>query len=137
MGLTAEEIEQRVSEALASVDASDLRRNAPFTLSGGQKRRVAIATVLAMDPSVLVMDEPTSNLDPRARRQIISLIGSFPHTTLIATHDLDMVLDLCERTIVMSGGRIAADDATERVFGDRRLLQECGLEVPWRMRTRV
>lgn len=137
MGLTAEEIEQRVSEALASVDASDLRRNAPFTLSGGQKRRVAIATVLAMDPSVLVMDEPTSNLDPRARRQIINLIGSFPHTTLIATHDLDMVLDLCERTIVMSGGRIAADDATERVFGDRRLLQECGLEVPWRMRTRV
>lgn len=130
MGLTAREIEQRVSQALEAVGASELRRRIPFTLSGGEKKRVAIASVLAMEPSLLVMDEPTAGLDPRARRQIMDLIGRFSHTTLIATHDLDMALDLCRRTIVMSEGRIAADDATERIFGDRRLLEECGLEMP-------
>ena len=130
MGLTAREIEQRVSQALEAVGASELRRRIPFTLSGGEKKRVAIASVLAMEPSLLVMDEPTAGLDPRARRQIMDLIGRFSHTTLIATHDLDMALDLCRRTIVMSEGRIAADDATERIFGDMRLLEECGLEMP-------
>lgn len=93
MRLEPEEIRRRVTEALDAVGALDLRGESPFRLSGGQKRRVAIATVLAMEPSVLVMDEPTSNLDPRARRQIIDLIRRFSHTTLIATHDMEMVLD--------------------------------------------
>ena len=106
----------------------------PFRLSGGQKKRVAIATVLAMEPSVLVMDEPTSNLDPRARRQIIDLIRRFGHTTLIATHDMEMVLDLCDRTIVMKEGRIVADGSTRHVFGDLALLEECGLEQPCELR---
>ena len=87
-----------------------------------------------MEPSVLVMDEPTSNLDPRARRQIIDLIRRFGHTTLIATHDMEMVLDLCDRTIVMKEGRIVADGSTRHVFGDLALLEECGLEQPCELR---
>ena len=116
------------------VGALHLRGASPFRLSGGQKKRVAIATVLSMEPSVLVMDEPTSNLDPRARRQIIDLIRRFGHTTLIATHDMEMVLDLCDRTIVMKQGRIVADGSTRHVFGDLALLEECGLEQPCELR---
>lgn len=134
MRLEPEEIRRRVTEALDAVGALDLRGESPFRLSGGQKKRVAIATVLAMEPSVLVMDEPTSNLDPRARRQIIDLIRRFSHTTLIATHDMEMVLDLCDRTIVMKEGRIVADGSTRHVFGDLALLEECGLEQPCKLR---
>ena len=134
MRLEPEEIRRRVPEALDAVGALDLRGESPFRLSGGQKRRVAIATVLAMEPSVLVMDEPTSNLDPRARRQIIDLIRRFSHTTLIATHDMEMVLDLCDRTIVMKEGRIVADGSTGHGFGDLALLEECGLEQPCELR---
>jgi len=134
MRLEPEEIRRRVTEALDAVGALDLRGESPFRLSGGQKKRVAIATVLSMEPSVLVMDEPTSNLDPRARRQIIDLIRRFGHTTLIATHDMEMVLDLCDRTIVMKQGRIVADGSTRHVFGDLALLEECGLEQPCELR---
>ena len=134
MRLEPEEIRRRVTEARDAVGALDLRGESPFRLSGGQKKRVAIATVLAMEPSVLVMDEPTSNLDPRARRQIIDLIRRFSHTTLIATHDMEMVLDLCDRTIVMKEGRIVADGSTRHVFGDLALLEECGLEQPCELR---
>ena len=134
MRLEPEEIRRRVTEALDAVGALDLREASPFRLSGGQKKRVAIATVLAMEPSVLVMDEPTSNLDPRARRQIIDLIRHFSHTTLVATHDMEMVLDLCDRTIVMKEGRIVADGSTRHVFGDLALLEECGLEQPCELR---
>ena len=134
MRLEPEEIRRRVTEALDAVGALDLRGESPFRLSGGQKKRVAIATVLAMEPSVLVMDEPTSNLDPRARRQIIDLIRRFSHTTLIATHDMEMVLDLCDRTIVMKEGRIVADGSTRHVFGDLALLEECGLDQPCELR---
>lgn len=134
MRLEPEEIRRRVTEALDAVGALHLRGASPFRLSGGQKKRVAIATVLSMEPSVLVMDEPTSNLDPRARRQIIDLIRRFGHTTLIATHDMEMVLDLCDRTIVMKQGRIVADGSTRHEFGDLALLEECGLEQPCELR---
>lgn len=134
MRLEPQEIRRRVTETLDAVGALDLREASPFRLSGGQKKRVAIATVLAMEPSVLVMDEPTSNLDPRARRQIIDLIRRFSHTTLVATHDMEMVLDLCDRTIVMKEGRIVADGSTRHVFGDLALLEECGLEQPCELR---
>ena len=130
MRLEPHEIECRVVDALDAVGALHLRKSSPFQLSGGQKKRVAIATVLSMEPSILVMDEPTSNLDPQARRQIIDLIRRFRHTTLIATHDMEMVLDLCDRTIVMKDGRIVADGSTRHVFGDLALLEECGLEQP-------
>ena len=134
MRLEPEEIRRRVTEALDAVGALHLRGASPFRLSGGQKKRVAIATVLSMEPSVLVMDEPTSNLDPRARRQIIDLIRRFGHTTLIATHDMEMVLDFCDRTIVMKQGRIVADGSTRHVFGDLALLEECWLEQPCELR---
>ncbi len=130
MGLAPEQIESRVCAALSAVDALHLRDRAPYTLSGGQKKRVAIATVLSMEPSVLVMDEPTSNLDSVSRRRIIELIRGFTHTTVIATHDLDMVAELCPRTMVMHRGKIVADDSTDRIFADAGLLAACGLEPP-------
>lgn len=137
MRLTPEETQRRVTEALAAVGALHLRRQAPYHLSGGQKRSVAIATVLAMEPSVLLLDEPTSNLDPRARRQTIDLLRGFDHTMLLATHDMEMVLDLCPRTIVLRDGRIAADDATAVIFRDSALLESCGLEAPATMSCRI
>lgn len=136
MRLEPAEIDRRVTAALGAVGALDLRQSSPFQLSGGQKKRVAIATVLSMEPSVLVMDEPTSGLDPRARRQVIDLIRRFSHTTLIATHDMEMVSELCDRTIVMDDGRIAADGSTRHIFGDLALLEDCGLEQPCELRLR-
>ena len=127
MRLPAEEVERRVGQALAAVGAEALRDRAGFQLSGGQKRRVAIASVLSMEPDVLVMDEPTSQLDPRARRQVIRLIQEFHHTCLIATHDLEMVRELCPRTIIMADGEIRADGPTEALLDDRTLLDSCGL----------
>ncbi len=136
MRLQPEEIERRVVEAFDAVGALHLRKPSPFRLSGGQKKRAAIATVLSMEPSVLVMDEPTSNLDPQARRQISDLIRRFTHTTLIATHDMEMVLDLCDRTIVMKEGVIVADGSTRYIFDDLALLEACGLEQPYELRMR-
>ena len=131
MGLPPPEIERRVTEALKSVGATALRKRASYQLSGGQKKSVAIATVLAMKPNILVMDEPSSNLDPKARRQIIHLISSFTHTCLIVTHDLEMVWELCERTIVMKDGMVIADGPTKDIFYDQPLLEESGLEQPY------
>lgn len=128
MKIPMEEVERRVTWALEAVGASALRGRAPYHLSGGQKKSVAIATVLSMEPSILVMDEPTSNLDPKARRQIMNLIKSFAHTCLIATHDMAMVWELCERTLVMKDGKVVADGRTQDIFNDKYLLEECGLE---------
>jgi cobalt/nickel transport system ATP-binding protein len=105
------------------------QRNAHH-LSGGEKKRVAIAGVLAMQPQILVLDEPTSQLDPRSRRQLIHLLQGLPLTQLIATHDLDLALELCDRTIVLSEGRVARDDITANVLGDRDFLEEHHLELP-------
>ena len=131
MKLPAEEVERRVLQALEDVGALTLRKRASYQLSGGQKRSVAIATVLSMEPNILVMDEPSSNLDPKARRQLINLVKSFTHTCLIATHDLEMVWELCERTIVMKDGLIIADGNTRDIFCDKSLLEESGLEQPY------
>ncbi len=133
LGLPAEEIDTRVTEALTRVDALKLKDRPPYRLSGGEKRAVAIATVLAMWPNVLVMDEPSSNLDPKARRRLIELLGTFEHTKIIATHDLDLALDLCDRTIIMSNGAVAADGPTHEIFGDDALLATSGLERPLAM----
>ena len=115
------------------VGATHLKDRPPYRLSGGEKRSVAIATVLSMSPSILVMDEPTSNLDPRARRQLIGLLQSFDHTIVVATHDLDMVLDLCSRTIVMKDGQVATDGSTVDILYNEELLQSCCLEKPLRL----
>lgn len=123
MGLPPDQIELRVEDALRRVGAEDLRRKAPYRLSGGQKKRVAIASVLAMEPSVLVMDEPTGGLDPKARHQIMELVAEFEHTTVIATHDMQLAEELCPRTIMMLRGRLSADGPTEALLHDRGLLE--------------
>jgi len=134
LGLPAEEIDTRVDDALERVNALRLKHRPPYRLSGGEKRAVAIATVLAMWPSILVMDEPTSNLDPRARRDLIDLLKTFEHSKLVATHDLDMALDLCDRTIVMKDGTITADGPTADIFRDDTLLEASRLERPLSLR---
>lgn len=133
LGLPEEEVGRRVDGALATVGMEDLRDRPPYKLSGGEKRRVAIASVLSMAPDILVMDEPSAGLDPMARRQLITLLQSFKHTKIIASHDLDMVQDLCERTIVVSQGRVAADGPTDEIFRDEKLLAASRLEKPLRM----
>ena len=134
LGLSPEDVAARVSRALARVGAAHLAERPPYHLSGGEKRAVAIATVLAMEPNVLVMDEPSSGLDPRARRRLLGLLEGFEHTRIIATHDLDLAAELCERTIVMGGGRVLADRPTADVFRDDELLAAGGLERPLGMR---
>lgn len=127
MDLTREEIDYRTTQALSAVNALHLKDRDSMHLSGGQKKSVAIATVLAMEPNILVLDEPTANLDPKARRNIISLINSFSHSCLIATHDIEMVMELCPRTIILSQGNIIADGKTNAIFLDHSLLDKAGL----------
>lgn len=133
LGLPPREVEGRVLRALAQVEAEHLRERPPYKLSGGEKRAVAIATVLAMSPAILVLDEPSTGLDPRARRRLIQLLGSFGHTKIIATHDLDLVLELCARTIVLHRGQVTADGPTLEIFADDALLERSHLEKPLRM----
>jgi len=136
LGLPPEEAQRRVREALAAVGAEHLIDRPPYKLSGGENRAVSIATVLAMSPNILVLDEPSSNLDPRGRRQLIEMLQTFAHTKIIATHDLDLVLDLCPRTIVLHRGIVAADGPTEAIMNDEALLRECRLEKPLRLQFR-
>jgi cobalt/nickel transport system ATP-binding protein len=130
MGLPADEVRTRVEAALQTVGAAHLAARAPYRLSGGEKRAVAIAGVLAMSPDVLVLDEPSAGLDPAARRRLIALLRSFMHTKIIATHDLDLVLDVCTRVLVLHEGRVQADGAPGEIFGDAELLRRCHLEPP-------
>jgi len=136
LGWTQENVEQSAIKALEQVRCVHLRDRPPHKLSEGQKRSVSIASVISMDPDILVMDEPSSNLDPRSRRQLIQLLKTFQHSKILATHDLDMVLDLCERTIILSEGRIAADGPTLDLFSDEELLMANGLEKPLSMQQR-
>jgi cobalt/nickel transport system ATP-binding protein len=133
LGLPAAEVDSRVRKALETVGVLALKDRPPYRLSSGQKRRVAIATVLSMSPDILVMDEPTSGLDPRSRRRLIEMLQTFKHSKIIATHDLDMVLDLCERTIILNEGKIQADGKTSDIFQDEKLLTECHLDKPLRL----
>lgn len=133
LGFSGGDVDQRVTEALELVGAEHLRDKPPYHLSGGEKKRVAIATVLAMSPDILVMDEPTSGLDSFARRQLIYLLSEFKHTKIFTSHDLDMVLDLCPRTIVLHEGSIMADGPTGEIFQNDALLTACRLEKPFSM----
>ena len=128
--LSKQEIDKRVTESLEKVGILELKNRAPYRLSGGQKNLAAIATAISMDPSILIMDEPTSALDPKARRKLINLLNSFDYTKIIASHDLDMILDTCERTIVLKNGEIVADGDTHNILLDRDLMEECDLELP-------
>lgn len=134
LGLDPQAARTRALAALDSVGAAALAARAPYRLSGGEKRTVAIAGVLAMDPAVLVLDEPSTGLDPAARRRLIGLLHALPQTRIIATHDLDLVLDLCRRVLVMHEGRLLADCGPQEAFADAELLARCHLEAPlgWR-----
>lgn len=129
MGLPAGEVAHRVDKALEAVGALDLRHRSPANLSGGQKKAVAIATVLSMGPSILVLDEPTSDLDCTARRRLIDLLKGFDHTLLVATHDLEMARELCPRSLLMSSGRIVADGSTSDILSDASLLASAGMKI--------
>jgi cobalt/nickel transport system ATP-binding protein len=135
LGLPMDEVHARVQKALATVGVLELKERPSHRLSAGQKRRVAIATVLSMSPDILVMDEPSAGLDPWARRQLIELLKSFKHSKIIATHDLDMVLDICERTIIINEGMIEADGPTAEIFQNEKLLTRCHLEKPLRLQS--
>lgn len=125
-----EEVKLMVEKALELVGITHLRDRAPFKLSGGEKRSAAIASVLSMRPDVLIMDEPSAALDPKSRRRIINLLNSFEHTKIITSHDLDMILDTCQRVIVMKEGIITADGNTSEILHNEELLDRCGLEIP-------
>ncbi|OLP15874.1 cobalt ABC transporter ATP-binding protein [Leptolyngbya sp. 'hensonii'] len=131
-GLRGVELSQRVQAALWAVglDLEQYGHRNPSNLSGGEKKRVAIAGVLAMQPQILVFDEPTAQLDPRSRRQLIQLLQTLPQTQLIATHDLDMALELCSRAIVLSQGQVVYDGHLEAVMSDPQWLHNHGLEMP-------
>ena len=130
LGLDGETVKERVHHALRLVNGLALRDKPPHHLSGGQKSAVAIATVIAMEPDILVMDEPAANLDPKSRRSLIGMLKSFSHSKIIASHDLDLILDVCHRCIVIKDGRVAADGPAEAVLSDKPLLEENNLELP-------
>jgi cobalt/nickel transport system ATP-binding protein len=134
MGASPDEARLRVTEALNAVGMPNAGDRVPFQLSGGEKRRAALAGVLAMRPSVLLLDEPSMFLDPRGRRELIGTIRGLSGTKLIATHDLDLVLDTCPRTLVLDAGTLAADGPTEQLLADVELMERHGLEVPYRLR---
>ena len=122
-----------VLRALETMGVTHLKDRPPYKLSGGEKRSVAIASVLSMSPDILVMDEPTSGLDPKARRRMIEQLKTFKHTKIFAGHDLDMAVDVCERTIVIHQGGVTADGPTLELLQDEDLLEKSGLEKPLQM----
>ena len=130
LGLDDAEIARRTAAALAAVRMDHAAERAPHQLSMGERRRVAIAGVLAMDPRLLVLDEPSANLDPRARRELLDLLAGLDRTLLVVTHDLPFAAELCERAVILAGGRIAADGACTAVLEDAALLARHDLELP-------
>jgi cobalt transport protein ATP-binding subunit len=131
LGLAGAELDQRVADALAQVGMAEHAERAPHQLSAGERRRAAVATVLAMEPDVLVLDEPSSHLDPRGRRQLADLLLGLPQTMVLVTHDLPYALELCPRSVVLDGGVVVADGPTRDLLGDAALLAAHGLELPY------
>ena len=127
LGLSEELVVQRVRDSLASVGLAGFEQHSAFHLSLGEKKRVSIATVLAMDSQILALDEPTSNLDPRGKKDIIKLLRKIGGTQIIVTHDLSLVRNLCDRTVVLSKGKKVADGATEEILNDQVFLESHGL----------
>ena len=130
-GVTGAELESRVAAALAAVGMSDFADRPPHHLSFGQRRRVALATVLVMEPEILVMDEPSSNLDPASRRELADIVRSLDITVLMVTHDLPYALELCPRSVILSGGVIVADGPTAGILLDEELMRDNRLELPF------
>lgn len=136
-GLSSEETERRVDEVLSRLGLMELKFRHNHKISGGEKRMAAIATILAMEPEVILMDEPSTALDPVNRRTVINTIRTLPQTKLIASHDLDMILDTCQRVILLSHGNIAADGDTEDILRNQSLLEKHRMELPLCFQRRV
>lgn len=130
-GMSREEAEKRVDAVLTRLGLNDLKYRYNHKISGGEKRMAAIATVLAMEPEIIVMDEPSIALDPVNRRAVINTVNSLPMTKIIVSHDLDMILDTCQRVILLSRGRIAADGIAEEILRDKVLLEANRMELPF------
>jgi cobalt/nickel transport system ATP-binding protein len=130
LGMPLLEVRRRVAEALSQVGLSGFDSRVPFHLSGGEKRRVALAGVLAMQPEILLLDEPSSHLDPRGRRELIGLVNSLSVTKIIASHDLEFILETCRRVVVLDAGQVIADGPARTLLADRDLMNAHGLEVP-------
>jgi cobalt/nickel transport system ATP-binding protein len=130
MGIRGAELDAVVVTALNQVGMLEFKDRAPHHLSFGQRRRVAVATVLAMKPEILVLDEPSSNLDPASRRELADILRELKITTLMVTHDIPYAYELCERSIILSGGIVVADGDTKTILGDAKLLRENRLELP-------
>ncbi|GAA6410214.1 ABC transporter ATP-binding protein [Blautia hominis] len=129
-GFSEQEVEHRVENALKMTGIAHLKDKHIYKMSGGEKKLVSIATILSMTPDIILMDEPSIALDPKNRRNLICILNSFEHLKIIASHDLDMILDTCKRTILMRDGKIICDRPTEEILSNRRLLEENSLELP-------
>ncbi len=126
-GLPESEVEKRVNNALEMVNVTHIADRPIYKLSGGEKKLVSIATILSMMPDIILMDEPSVSLDPRNRRNLISILNSFEHLKIIASHDIDFIKQTCSRTILMAGGKIVCEGATKDIIGNEQLLLENGL----------
>ena len=133
LGLEANEVARRVEAALSAVEIADLADRPPNHLSLGQRRRAAIAGVLAMEPEIMVLDEPTSNLDPATRRELAALLLRLDIPSLVVTHDLPFALEVCERSVIIDDGTIVADGPTRRLLGNHALMAAHRLELPYGM----
>lgn len=129
-GLSEEEVEKRVTEALEKVHISELRNKQTYKLSGGEKKLASIATILSMKPDIIIMDEPSIALDPRNRRNLIKILNEIDSLKIITSHDLDFILDTCERCLLLDEGRIIADGGSREILMDKELLEAHGLELP-------
>lgn len=130
-GMSKAEAEEKVDTVLASLGLTELKHRHNHSISGGEKRMAAIATILAMEPDVILMDEPSTALDPVNRRTVINTINKLPQTKLIASHDLDMILDTCQRVILLSHGAIVADGDAKSILQDKALLEANRMELPF------
>ncbi len=132
-GLSDDEVEKRVVDALEKVHITELRKKHTYKLSGGEKKLASIATILAMNPDIIIMDEPEAALDPRNRKNLIRIINEINSLKLITSHDMDFIMDTCERTILLDEGRIIADGRSTEILQNESLLTEHGLELPLRL----
>ena len=136
LGLSDDEARQRVRHSLAAVGLAGYEPRSTLRLSLGERKRVCLAGIFACQPSVLALDEPFSSLDPRSRRTLIAILKQFSGSQIIATHDLDVVVDLCHRVLLLDGGQLRASGPTHDILGNAALMDRYGLEVPWRLRSK-
>ena len=136
LGLSEDEARRRVRDSLAAVGLAGYEPRSTLRLSLGERKRVCLAGIFACQPSVLALDEPFSSLDPRSRRTLITILKQFSGSQIIATHDLDVVVDLCHRVLLLDGGQLRASGPTHDILGNAALMDRHGLEVPWRLRTK-